>query len=217
MKIIIFDTETTGLPESYNTSILETTKWPYIVQISWMVYDTDLNEVVTYQDHIINCSVNIPEESSKIHGITNSCSKRKGIPIEKAMDLFDRDLNTSDMVVAHNISFDKRVYMVEAIRNKRRQYFTVNGVRKTEYCTMKENVDFCNIERTSKCGFRYIKYPSLVELHDKLFGFIPKGAHDSMADVLICLRCYLKRKHEMDIVKIDRKLSKMYELYCGTY
>ena len=41
MKLLVFDTETTGLPESRTTSILETSKWPHIVQLSWILYDDD--------------------------------------------------------------------------------------------------------------------------------------------------------------------------------
>ncbi len=33
MKVLIFDTETTGLPEGKNPSIMDTCKWPHIVQI----------------------------------------------------------------------------------------------------------------------------------------------------------------------------------------
>jgi len=35
MKILVFDTETTGLPER-SSSIKETDKWPYIIQISYI-------------------------------------------------------------------------------------------------------------------------------------------------------------------------------------
>mgnify|MGYP001385497630 CR=1 FL=1 len=136
MKIIVFDTETTGLPQGRNTSILETDKWPYIVQISWLVYDTETQKC-DMVDHIIDCEVDIPEESTQIHGISKRRASLKGIPISVALDEFDIALQSADIVVAHNISFDKRVCMVEAIRRKRKQYFTREGVRKEEYCTMK--------------------------------------------------------------------------------
>ena len=40
MKVLIFDTETTGLPEGKNPSIYETQKWPHIIQLSYIVYDS---------------------------------------------------------------------------------------------------------------------------------------------------------------------------------
>lgn len=217
MKILVFDTETTGLPESRNTSILETEKWPHIVQISWILYDCDNKEVLNVQDHIINSGVDIPAESSAIHGIDNSRVQRKGVKIVPIMDSFDQDLQIADKVVAHNLSFDKRMFMVEAIRQNRKQYFTRNGVKKPEYCTMKSSKNLCAIERIGNNGGTYYKYPTLTELHIKLFNYQPKGAHDSMADVLICLRCFCIMEIKYDIVKIDRSLGKIYELYCGMY
>ena len=214
MKVLVFDTETTGLPEKRNTSILETEKWPYIVQISWIAYDTE-NDSYEIEDHIIDCGVDIPQESVNIHGISKKISERKGEKLWDVMNKFDAALINCDMVIGHNISFDKRVYMVEAIRNRRRQYFTRNGVRKSEYCTMKKSKEFCNIMRTSAKGETYLKYPSLSELHNKMFGFIPKGTHDSMADVLICLRCFYMLEYKSDVVKSNRNLKMIYELYCG--
>ena len=218
MKVIVFDTETTGLPQGWNTSILETDKWPHIVQISWILFDIDKKEVINMEDHIINCGVPIPEESVNIHGITKQRSERKGVPLSDAMNLFDRDLQEADVVVAHNISFDKRMLMVEAIRHHRKQYFTRDGVRKQEVCTMKSTKDICKIERNNSKGEVYNKYPTLSELHNHFFGYNPSGTHDSMADVLICLRCYLLLETGRDIIKGTRgQLSSIYELYCGSY
>ena len=214
MKVLVFDTETTGLPESRNTSILETEKWPHIVQISWITYDTTTEEY-SASDHIIDCGVEIPQESVDIHGISKKLSERKGEKLWDVMNMFDAALIECDMVIGHNISFDKRVYMVEAIRNRRKQFFTTNGVRKNEYCTMKRSKELCNIQRTNSMGDTYLKYPSLSELHNRLFGFIPKGTHDSMADVLITLRCFCQLEGNIDITKSNRNLKKIYELYCG--
>jgi DNA polymerase III epsilon subunit-like protein len=214
MKILVFDTETTGLPEKRDTSILETNKWPHIVQMSWILYDVEKKTILNCQDHIINCPVDIPEESTKIHGITKACSMASGVDMRFVLDLFDVDIQIADIVVAHNISFDKRMCMVESIRLHRKQYFTRDGIKRPEYCTLKQTKEFCNIERVSSNGFQYIKYPTLVELHNKLFGFIPSGAHDSMADVLICLRCYLYFTQQIDIIQTDIQIDELYRRYC---
>ena len=214
MKFLVFDTETTGLPETRSTSILDTKKWPHIVQLSWILYDDDAKKVLNCQDHIIKCQIDIPEASTKIHGITNEIANQKGVLIGYAIDLFNNDIKSADMIIAHNISFDKRVCMVESIRLNRRQYFTTNGVRKPEYCTMKETKDFCNIEKISMKGATYVKYPTLVELHNKLFGVEPLGVHNSMIDVLICLRCHLYFTQKIDIIKMDTELGKMYASAC---
>ena len=45
MKAIIFDVETTGLPKMRDPPLNESKWWPYIVQISWMVFDTEREKV----------------------------------------------------------------------------------------------------------------------------------------------------------------------------
>ena len=54
MKIVVFDTETSGLPTEKNASIYQTNKWPHILQLSYIVYDTDNHTIVTVEDDYIN-------------------------------------------------------------------------------------------------------------------------------------------------------------------
>jgi DNA polymerase III epsilon subunit-like protein len=124
MKVLVFDTETTGLPEENNVSILDTFRWPYIVQLSFIYYDSEINDVIEYYDNVIKLpdNITIPEDSIRIHGITNEIMREKGINIITALKKFNDILKECDIVIAHNISFDKRIIMVECIRNKISQY-----------------------------------------------------------------------------------------------
>ncbi len=218
MKVLIFDTETTGLPIGRNPSIFDTDKWPHIIQLSYIVYDTNELELVTCKDYVIKLddSVEISRESIDIHGITRMMSKRKGVDLSIALNNFNQALKSCDWVVGHNISFDKRMIMVESNRLKIPQYFTnYDGTGKKEYCTMKNTIDLCQIAAISRTGEVYHKYPKLQELHEYLFNTKAKGTHDSMGDVLICMRCYGKLVHEHDISK-DGSLDmrKLFALYC---
>ena len=217
MKVLVFDTETTGLPTDRNASILDTKKWPYIVQLSYILYDTTTKTIISCSDNIIKVpdDVEISKESTSIHHITRDLCNEKGISIQEAIDKFNECLLKCNIVIGHNISFDKRMMMVECIRNKKTQYFTTKGVRKSEYCTMKNTVDICKIPVINKDGEQYFKYPKLSELHDNLFNVIPEGLHNAMADVLICLRCYVYMIHKHDIT-IDscELLIDMYNIYC---
>jgi len=49
MKVLVFDTETTGLPQENNVSILDTFRWPYIVQLSFIYYDSEINTFIIYK------------------------------------------------------------------------------------------------------------------------------------------------------------------------
>jgi len=97
-------------------------------------------------------------------------------------------------------------------------YETAHGIQ--QYCTMTNSIDLCNILRESmrqhgklqtheiyvpisiNGNMNYVKmykkFPSLGELHLKLFDSLPCGLHDAMEDVNICMKCYFKL---MDITK----------------
>ena len=217
MRVLVFDTETTGLPER-GSSIYEYAKWPHIVQLSFILYDTELQKTLTIHDYIVRIpeNITISKESTSIHGITNSMCKRKGIPIKHVMEEFNEYLSKCDMIVGHNIEFDKKMIMVETLRNKLKNMFISYGQDKAMYCTMKTSVMLCKILKTNKDGVDYYKYPTLTELYIKLFEEEPKNTHNSMADVLICLRCYMKIKNNIDILKTkDNVLKKVYKQQCS--
>ena len=202
MKVLVFDTETTGLPTERNPSIMDVDKWPHIVQLSYVLYDSESKQLLEYADNLIKISLNIEitPGSEAIHHISHLMCQSQGISINDALNCFNKSLDKADVVVGHNISFDKRMIMVESKRLGKYQRFTINGIKKPEYCTMKNSVDLCKIEVTAGTGETYFKFPTLSELHNKLFGNLPKGTHNALADVLICLRCYTQMKDEYDFM-----------------
>ena len=150
MKVIVFDTETTGLIPGYNTSLYDTKKYPYIVQLSWLLFDVDNDKLVNVGDYIIKLppGETISDEVAKIHGITNEIMKTKGVPVMHALQSFVNDLKQARVCVAHNIKFDKRMIRVEFARNKMIDY--IHKGNYTFYCTMYNSVDVCKLPRTSK-------------------------------------------------------------------
>ena len=80
MRILIFDTETSGLPQDRNASIISTTRWPYILQLSYILYDSSSNAIIEYNDNIVKIpdEVNIDPNSIKIHKITRDICNLNG-------------------------------------------------------------------------------------------------------------------------------------------
>jgi DNA polymerase III epsilon subunit-like protein len=123
--ILVFDTETTGLPEERrftDSSSLE--RWPRIIQLSYILYNPVKMEIVPvtssqqYGDDIIkleglNEGDVIPAES--IHGITAEKSMA-GISIKDAIDKFIDAFNRTSSLVAHNIQYDVNVVCSEIKR-----------------------------------------------------------------------------------------------------
>ena len=196
MKVLIFDTETTGLPKDYKGSIYDSDNWPYIVQLSYILFDCTQNKILKNVDDIIKVK-NIPANSIEIHKITQDISDEQGISLKEALVRFNKVAKQATRLIAHNIQFDKKIIIVESIRNKIASVF-VN--KPSLYCTMKSTVDLCKIENEWSDGTKYYKYPTLSELHHHLFNTFPKGTHNAQNDILICLRCYYYLEYKVDLL-----------------
>jgi DNA polymerase III epsilon subunit-like protein len=217
MKVLTFDVETTGLLPK-NASSLE--ECPHIVQLSFAVYDTDNKIVIHKYDSYVKLDDNATysEQAEKITGITRSMLKRRGkdvlIPIQKLHAAY----SYCDVVVGHNLDFDKKMVLIEMKRNEEQlrtkspevlrlfdpEYEKAKKIQ--TYCTMKNGIDICNIEVPSKNPDKkpHKKWPKLIELNNVLFpGENVSGLHNSMIDVLVCLKCYIKMKHDY----IDNQLG----------
>ena len=195
MKILFYDTETTGL-------ILKNS-FPYIVQFSYIVYNMDIKSIVLKYDEIIHLpeSIEIPEESTKIHHITTEMSKNSTVEILDCLKEFIEHCKMVDLIVGHNLVFDNQMVIGELKRQNQDDLIDVFS-KLTFYCTMKETTNFCNILATTKMLSRtYIKYPKLIELHDKLFGenTLTLPLHNSFNDVMVCFKCYFKYRHDINI------------------
>jgi DNA polymerase III epsilon subunit-like protein len=213
MRVLIFDTETTGLPSSriINSDTLHL--WPHVVQISYIIYDTNLNDIVEAYDYIIktNESVNITEDSVKFHGITNEISQTKGNHLNKVLTELFVNLKNVDILVGHNISFDINVIKVELLRiiysnniymdEKKSYKYNLHLLThfKNIYCTLRESIHICKIKSLTKTGKIFFKYPKLIELHQHLFQTTPNHLHNSFNDILITLRCYMKLSYDEDL------------------
>ena len=204
MSVIVFDVETTGLPTKWNPPVNEEKWWPYIVQFSWMVYNIEKNSVEKSVDKIIKLpkDMKIPEESTNIHGITNEKMNTEGVSIAGVLDQFMIDLSKADIVVAHNLKFDKSMTLVECNRNKK-----IINFNKKEFCTMLYGEKLCGLTRVNKYGKTVSKYPKLIELHNRLFGYEPKNLHNSLYDTAVCIRCYVKLRYNKDLLDYDENMK----------
>jgi len=78
-------------------------------------------------------------------------------------------------------------------------YEELNGVER--YCTMRKGTPIANILVESKFPGKppSLKWPRLNELYAKIFnGETVDGLHNAIVDVLVCLRCYMKMRHNTD-------------------
>jgi DNA polymerase III epsilon subunit-like protein len=162
----------------------------------------------------------ITEENAKIHGITTEISLAKGTSLQPVLEEFFTDFDSADHIVGHNVSFDINMIKAELQRlimnsfnEKLQEYLTKINTSTKFYCTMQETIELCAIELKDKYGRSYKKFPKLVELYQKMFGVTPKNLHNSLNDVIVCLRCFIKLKYEIDIVERSEEVKQMIKDY----
>lgn len=179
MKILIFDTETTGLPKTRKLSKEGPNNWPHIVSISWIVLDSNTNHIEKEMSYIVQPrNWLISEESIKIHGITSEIAEKDGVPLAKALGEFLAE--KYDMIVAHNMEFDYNV-LDNAIRWDLGLVFS--EIKKPKICTMELGRNICNLKNL----FGRSKVPKLKELYEYTFGSPPDETqlHNSLYDTKI--------------------------------
>ena len=191
MKWLIFDTETTGLPPKHRVLHSDTIQdWPYIVQFSFILFDTETLKITEY-DYVIKAPF-IPEESTKIHGITQSMNREQGFQFACIYDIFKLCLDQCDVLIGHNVEFDTKMLEVECMRNS-----IPYSIQKPIVCTMKSTTKMCNLPN--------MKWPTLNELHRTLFDTSVIHLHNSIVDVIVCLRCYYWLMYKKDLFEDVKK------------
>ena len=158
---LFFDTETTGLPKKWGAPATDLENWPRLVQIAWMYYNDSGKEIFSKSAIIKPEGFIIPSDSAKIHKITNEIADKKGEILNKILIEFLDAMNKSKFLIAHNMSFDEKIIEAEFLRKK----IPTNLFQPEKICTKEISTEFCEIP-----GNYGYKWPTLSELHIKLFG-----------------------------------------------
>jgi DNA polymerase III epsilon subunit-like protein len=183
MRILYFDTETTGLPTQRNKTGLDAPNiWPDLVSISWILADgpTTLKRETHY---IKPKGWVIPEDSIKIHGVTNEYAATNGKELKHVMDKFKGDLLTAHRVIAHNMEFDRNV-VYNVCKWRLAQDPTQFWDQKKEFCSMLASRDQLKLPSKYPKPHDPYKNPRLDELYTDTFKKPPPAnAHSSDRDV----------------------------------
>lgn len=191
-KYIFFDTECNGLPFSNKLSVDDTSNWPRMIQLAWLVTDEHGN-ILKRQSHIIYPQgFIITNEVENLTGITTSRAKSEGVNLRTVLNEFMDDLVDAELVIGHNIDFDKHVLGCELYR-ERLDYDTL--LNKKSVCTMQRSTNFCAIPNPNSYYGGY-KWPKLEELYQKLFNTTLSNAHDALSDVEATRKCYFELKKQ---------------------
>jgi DNA polymerase-3 subunit alpha len=180
---IIFDTETTGLPRDYNAPMSDVDNWPRLVQIAWQLHDAR-GKLLSNHNYIIRPEgFTIPYNAEKVHGISTKRALAEGHDLKEILQIFREDVIQAKFLVGHNIGFDINVVGSEYLRAE----LVMPLGDKAELDTKDISTDFCALPGGKGGKF---KWPTLTELHKKLFGVGFEDAHDAAYDVDATARCF---------------------------
>ena len=207
---MIFDTETTGLLPKCDVPIENK---PYILQLSYVLYDEDKQIVVEEYNHYIklDMTIEIDKTAMEVHKITKDKLQNVGIPIEEVLTQFYKDYRRSTRIVGHNIAFDIQMVLIEVERNYHkmtangcispecifnRMYEKVHGVE--HFDTMEHGIDICNIEvesnRYGKLGKDEFMVP--VNINGMIFEKRMYKKRPSLLELLLKLNLEVGKLHD---------------------
>jgi DNA polymerase III epsilon subunit-like protein len=184
---LFIDTETTDLPARRFAHYTDHDVWTRVVSISWALFQAK-DQPLKHSYHIVQPDgFLIPEDATKIHGITTEHALAHGLPLAQVLQQIAADVQVQkpSLTVAHNIAFDWPVLLCEMSR-----VGLETAIKHLPtFCTMIASTEFCALPHATGGG---VKWPRLHELHTKLFGVGFTGQHDAAQDVLACARCYFR-------------------------
>lgn len=183
---LFFDTETNGKAKSFFAPPTDLNNWPRITQLGWQLYDKDEKLISEVCELVKPDGWTIPKEQFFIdNNMSTERCEEHGIPLADVVSTLIKDIERCEYMIAHNMKFDVNVLGAEFIR------LNVKSQKKPQkICTMMEGTSYCKLPK-ARGGY---KWPTLTEMHVKLFGEEFKGAHDALNDVKSCARCFFEMK-----------------------
>ena len=195
MKVLIFDSETTGLPLWDKPS--EDPGQPHLCQFTAAAFDDQTREEYDYVDMLIKPDGwVIPPELTKIHGISHERALAEGEPEINAARQFYRMAKAADRVSGYNIEFDLRIMRIAmkraGISEPDLDVFSAM-IKEKKHDVMRLCTPICKLPPTPKMmatGRKSFKNPTLAEAVKGVLGEEMPDAHDARADVMATQRLY---------------------------
>lgn len=208
MKLLFIDTETNGLPKNRFAPYTSHDLWPTILQISWQLIDSNTWLVLSEYDAFVKLREPWNKDAERIHQIPEGIVKNFGKEPSFVFSELKTALDKCDIIISHNMMFDKTVILSEVQRLKETglsgfnpRDFWRSGA--TEICTMNATREFCGIKFPNSSDY---KYPKLSELYTKLFNktYDISGAslHNSKHDVSCLVLCVKKMLGILQFAKL---------------
>lgn len=189
MNILFFDFETTGIPIYEIPS--DDTEQPHIVQVAGILVDADTRQEVESFEAIVKpdgWSWDEDCEAFKTHGITMDRALSEGIPEEEAVESLLSLWRKSELHVAHNVNFDRRIFRI-ALKRYSTEEVAEEFKAADKACTGLLAKPIMQMPPKGRYGW---KMPKLTEAYLHFTGKELENTHSAMADARACMDVYFK-------------------------
>lgn len=208
VKILVFDTETSGLPKHYRPAEEDINNYPHLVQFAAQVVEFDIDNPLQI-NVLYKCSfyvkpfregkeIQIHPKAQEVHGIDFAKANALGESIETVLFLFLGLCNSVDYIVCHNYTFDRNVMVSEFLRlNLPYKYRRQTRI----FCTMKYSTQLLKIPGYKSNQY---KFPKLEELFKHLTDAEMSEhykAHDAEGDVAATVVCLARLMQDQEALR----------------
>lgn len=189
MNVLVFDTETTGLPLWKEPS--DDPAQPYIVDIAASLFDGSGLEIERF-DALVKPGCPIPDELVLLHGISTEMAMDQGVEIATANSALMGLIADANLIVGHNVSFDIRMARIQAARATGDKWDNPLPT----FCTMRRTTNLvCALGPKARHPQDW-KWPTLIEATRHFFNEDHAVAHRARPDCDASARIYFHLKEQ---------------------
>jgi len=186
--LLFIDTEASGLPKNWSEPLTNVANWPNAVQVAWVIYDKDRNEVKRQNHYISNNDFTISADAQRIHGLTVDFLTANGESRAEVLKKLTADIEQyKPMLVGHFLKLD--YYVLSADYNREEMPNPMDKL--PMFCTMLSS--------------RYLvrnpmpRQMRLDELYNILFRTELQNSHQAQHDAEATARCFFELQESGEI------------------
>ncbi len=179
--LLFLDIEASGLPKKWKLPYSAKDNWPFCVQVCWIIYTKDGQEVKQENHYIKGNNFKIARSATKIHGITQSYIEANGQSRTEVMKMLSEDVaRYQPLVIGHFMEFDFNMVGADFYRT---------GIENP----IKKEMTFCTMLATTHLVKNpVLKFFKLSELYKTLFNITLKNQHNALVDARATAECFFE-------------------------
>lgn len=182
MTYLVIDTETNGLPQSYDLPLTDAANWPRLIAVAWGLFDEQGHQQSRYDALVQPDGYRWNKVAQQIHRVTPEQAQTQGTPLADVLTCLRVAIGQADAWVGHNIDLDYGVIGAEFARANRLADFPVRPV----ICTMEASARVTPTQKPVR----------LDDLYRLLTGRRMGNLHNAQADMEATARCFFLLKEK---------------------